>query len=71
MGDDQDGAPVSRQITFQPADCVHIQMVCGLIQQNNIRGEQKELAQSHPRFLAAGKGTDGFVIFRFVKAQSL
>ena len=40
MGYDQDSTLIIGEIPFQPADRIHVQMVCGLIQQDDIGGEQ-------------------------------
>ena len=71
MGDGQYSALICREITFEPADRIHIEMVGGLIQQDDIGGEQQKFAQRYPCLLAAGKRTDGFVILRLLKAEPL
>ena len=68
MGYDQDRAPVIGQVGLQPADTVHIQMVGGLIQQNDGRLLQQELAQGDPGLLTAGQG--GNRLFKILVRES-
>ena len=58
MGDDDDRAPVVHQIGLQPGDGVHVQVVGGLVQDNQVGLLQEELAQGHPGLLTAGEGAD-------------
>ncbi len=52
VGDDNDGALIIRQVGLQPCDGVHVKMVGRLVQYDQIRLLQQELAQSHPGLLA-------------------
>ena len=70
MGDHDHSTFVIQQISLQPGDGVHVQMVGGLVQDDQLRPLQKELAQSHPGLLAAGKGGHGLLEFRLREAQS-
>ena len=56
MGDDEYCTRVVEQVSFQPGNTLHIQMVGRLIQKKNVRAGKKKFTQSHTGFLASGKG---------------
>ena len=47
MGDHDDGAGVVHEEVFQPGDRVVVQMVCGLVQEDNVRFTEQRLSQQH------------------------
>ena len=56
VGDGEDGALEVEEVVLQPLGGVHIQMVGGLVQQENVRVLQNEPGQIHPGLFSAGKG---------------
>ena len=55
MGDQDEGVFIIQKVTLQPFDVSLIQIVGGLIQQQNVRLFQKKLSQKNSGALAAGK----------------
>ena len=55
MGDEDESVFVILQEAGQPADVLHIQIVGGLVQQQNIRILQQQLGQQHLVALSTGK----------------
>ena len=55
MGYDEHSSGIIEQIGFQPGDGIHIQVVGGLVQKDDIRMGKQKLSQSHTGLLAAGK----------------
>ena len=58
MGHDDDRSLIIQQIVFQPGDGFHVQMVGGLVQQDDVGPREKELSKGNSGFLASGQGTD-------------
>ena len=55
MGHDDDGAVEVLDGLDQRIDGLHVQVVRGLVEQEQVRGRDQELAQQHPALLAARK----------------
>ena len=55
MGHGDDRAFVALEMLLQPGDGLGIQMVGGLIKQQNIWLFQEQTAEGHPPFLATGE----------------
>ena len=55
MGYDEDSTGIIEQISFQPGNGIHIQMVGRLVQKNQVRMRKQELTQSHTGLLTTGK----------------
>ena len=70
VGDDDDGPLIVHEEGFQPGDGMHVQMVGGLVQQDDIRAGEEQLPEGDSRLLSAGQSVHLFVKFRFFKAQS-
>ena len=58
MGDGDDRPLVLLQVRFQPLDGFGVQVVRGLVQQEDVRLLQEEAAQRHAAPFAAGKRAD-------------
>ena len=71
MGDNKNSSRIIQQIGFQPGNAFHIQVVGGLIQQENVRIGEQKLAQGNPGFLTAGKSFNLFFEVLLCKAKSL
>ena len=69
MGDDQDGARIVAQVPFEPVHQLGVEMVGGLVEKQQVRLIEQELAQRNPAALAAGKLADVGVVRR--TAQSV
>ena len=61
MGYNKYSSRIIQQISFQPGNAFHIQVVGRLIQKKDIRLGEKKFAQRHTGFLAAGKSVNLFV----------
>ena len=59
VGDGDDGARVVLQVLLQPLDALCVQVVGGLVQQQQVRLGQQELTERHPAALATGQLCDG------------
>ena len=70
VGDDEHRALVVRKPGFQPGDGVHVQMVGGLVQNDQVRTRQEKTAQGDAGLLAAGEGGNLFGKFFLRKAES-
>ena len=55
VGDGDHGAPEGADIVLQPLGGLQVQVVGGLVQQENVRVLQDQAAQVHPGFLPAGQ----------------
>ena len=71
MGHDNDAAAVAFKVCLQPGDGFHIQVVGRLIQKQDIRLGEKQLAQGNAGFLPSGKGVDVFGEFLLLKSKAL
>ena len=60
MADYQDRPPVGLQVFFQPIHCLNVQMVGGLVQNQQVRALQQQSCQAQTRLFAAGKHTRRF-----------
>ena len=71
MGNDENSTAVVQEISLQPCDGGHVQMVRRLIEKNDIRVCEKKLAQGNSCLLSAGECGDllGELLLR--KAKSL
>ena len=58
VGDGNDGALVLVQELFQPQDGLGVQVVGGLVEQQQVRGLEQQLAQGHTAALATGAHVD-------------
>ena len=58
MGDQDDAALIFAQRRFQPFHRLRVQMVGGLVQQQNVGRVQQQLAQRDAAALAARQGLD-------------
>ena len=58
MGDGDDCALVLVQELFQPQDGLSVQVVGGLVEQQQVRGLKQQLAQGHTAALATGAHVD-------------
>ena len=65
----QDGAGVSCQIFLQPLDRLNIQMICRLIEYQQVRFFQEQAAKQGPSLLPAGQFGQRHFIFVRAKAQ--
>src|SRR5262249_58015578 len=54
VGDDQDRAGIIAQMAFEPADGLGVEMVGGLVEQQEVRLLEQQPAERHPTPLAAG-----------------
>lgn len=54
MGHDKNSARIVDQIGLQPGDGIQVQMVRGLIKEQDVRGGEEQSSEGHPRFLSAG-----------------
>ena len=70
MGDDEHGPAVIHEIRFKPFYGVHVEVVRGLVEKDDIRRGQKQPPESNPGFLAAGELPDAFSEFFFGKAET-
>ena len=70
VGDDQNSSLVIGKVRLKPAYGGDIQMVGGLVEQNDVRLFQKELGKGHSGFLTAGKCGDRLIKFLVLKAKS-
>ncbi len=58
VGDRDDGARVLLQVLLKPQDALRVQVVGGLVEQQQVGLLEQELAQGHPPALATGQGLD-------------
>ena len=58
MADDQHAAAKVQEVVLQPLGAAQIQMVGGLVQQQDVRVLQNEPGQVHPGLLPAGEGVE-------------
>ena len=58
VGYDDNRAFIVEKISLQPGNGCQIQMVCRLVQNNQIRFQKEELSQRHAGFLPAGERGD-------------
>ena len=70
MGDDQYSAFIIHKVCLEPADTVHIQMVRGLVQNQQVRLLQKKFAQRHTGLLSAGESGHLLVQIHRGKAET-
>ena len=59
MADDDESPGVRREEASQPHDGVGIEMVCGLVQQEDVVAAEENARQLHPPTLAARERADG------------
>ena len=71
VGDGQDGSPEFFNIALEPFDRVHIQMVCRLVEQQDIRLFQQQPRQIHARLFAAGKAVKVLLPLRGGDAETV
>ncbi len=64
MRDGNNRAFVLLQVMFEPGHGFCIQMVCGLVQQQDVRLLEQEPAQGHTAFFASGKNVHRRIAFR-------
>ncbi len=64
MGDDQDRARIVAQVAFEPVHRLGVEMVGGLVEQQQVRLVEQEPAQRDPAALAAGELGDVGVVRR-------
>ena len=69
MGNEDEGILILLQITLQPLNVLLIQIVGRLVQKQNVRLLQKQLAQKHLGTLAAGKLGDILIHADFLQSQ--
>jgi len=55
VGNHQDGSLIVEKVVFQPGDGVHVKVIGGLIQNDQIRLCQEKTAQCNPGLLSAGQ----------------
>ena len=55
VGDDQDRAGIVAQVAFEPADGLRVEMVGGLVEQQEVRLLEQQPAERDPAPLAAGE----------------
>ena len=58
VGDENDGARVFRQVPFEPGHALGVEMVGGLVEQQDVGTFEQYPAKRHPATLAAGKSAD-------------
>ena len=58
VGDGQDRARVVRQVLLQPQHALRVEVVGGLVEQQQVGLAQQQLAQRHPAALATGQRGD-------------
>ena len=58
MGDGQDGAGVGREVALQPLHRLGVEVVGGLVEQQQVGLLEQQLAQRHPAALATGEVVD-------------
>ena len=58
MGDEDDRARVLRQVPLEPGDALGVEVVGGLVEQEDVGPFEQDLAERHPPALAAGEGAD-------------
>ena len=71
VGDHEHSAPVVHEVGFQPPDAVHIQVIGGLVEHDQIGLLHQELSERDPRLLSTGERRDALLIFFRRKAKSL
>ena len=55
MGDGDDRALILLQVLLQPVDALGVEVVGGLVEQEDVRVLQYQPREVHARFLAAGQ----------------
>ena len=70
VGYDQNGAAEGFEITFQPLDRVHVQMVGRLVQQQQVGARQHEPGQVDPGLFAARQAHEGTLLHIGVDLQT-
>ena len=70
MGDDEDGALVGLDVLLQPDGGVQVQVVGGLVQQQDLRVHQDQAGQVDPGLLAAGQVGKELFPERLLNAQT-
>ena len=71
VGDDDDGADKIIEEILQPVDGGNIQMVGGLVQQNDLRVAKQRLGQQHLDLLVSGEGSHLGIEQVTAKSQAL
>ena len=64
MGDDQDGARVGPQVPFEPGHRLGVEVVGGLVEEQQLRLGEEELAERDAALLAAGQRVHGRLVRR-------
>ncbi len=59
MRDSDDGARICREVLFEPEDGLGVQVVGGLVKEQQVGLTQEQFAQGHPAALTAGQVVDG------------
>ena len=71
MGYHQHRSEVFRQKFLQPPDRLNVQVVCRLVQQDNIRIAEQRLRQQYLHLLVTGKGGHLLIQQGFIQSQTL
>ena len=71
MGDDENSALVVGQISLQPADTVHVEMVGGLVEHDQVGLLDKKFTERHTRALSAGECRYLLIVLSLIKPKSL
>ncbi len=58
MGDGDDGAGVFLQVLLEPQHRLGVEVVGGLVEEEQVWGLEEQLAQGHPALLATGEHGD-------------
>ena len=61
MGHDEDGPLVVHEVSLQPSDAVHVQVVGRFVEHDQLGALKQELSQCDPGLLASGEGRDGLI----------
>src|SRR3712207_6681019 len=64
VSDDQDRARIVAQMAFEPTGCLGVQVVGGLVEEQQLRLLQEQLAESHAAALAARELVHGPIVRR-------
>ena len=70
MGYDEDSPFVIHQVSLQPSDTVHIEVVGRFVEHDQLRALKQELAQGDPGLLASRERRDGLIKFLCSESQA-
>src|SRR5262245_54875726 len=71
MADDDHGLVLFDQVLFQPPGGMDVEVIAGLVEQENVGSGEKKFGEHEPALLAAAEGFDGPIIVRRSKTQTV